>query len=212
MLEFSNLSKSFAGRNVIRHATGNLQAGTCALQGPNGSGKSTLLSLFAGALAADAGEILIDGLSLSDAPVAARMKLSYAPDESPVYGFITGSDLLELVEKAKRDSVTKKTLAFAKELGLMQYMSIRFSDMSLGTQKKFLLCAAWIGDPLVVLLDEPSNGLDDASRVVLSRKIREQSSHGLTLFVSHDTAFINACDARTVQIGEWVTNQADAHA
>ena len=211
MLDFRNLSKSFGGQRVIQRATGKFSAGTWALQGPNGSGKSTLLALFAGALAADSGEVFIDGLSLARAPVGARMKLSYAPDECPVYGFISGCDLLEFVAKAKRCTVAGSTLEFASELGLIPYMSVRFDDMSLGTQKKFLLCAAWIGDPLVMLLDEPSNGLDDASRAVVSRKIAARSSNGLTVFVSHDAAFIQACEARVVQIGELTRGEAQAH-
>ncbi|MGI4857552.1 MAG: ABC transporter ATP-binding protein [Janthinobacterium lividum] len=202
MLNFKNLSKSFGSQRIIRSATGNLGVGTYALQGSNGSGKSTLLALFAGALTPDAGDVLIDGLSLTRTPVAARRRLSYAPDESPVYTFITGRDFLDFVAKAKQCAVRGTVVDHAEEWGLSAYLSTRFGAMSLGTQKKFLLCAAWIGEAPVILLDEPSNGLDEVARRILARRIAERASNGLVLFVSHDAAFIDACHARILRIEE----------
>ncbi|MGI4984124.1 MAG: ABC transporter ATP-binding protein [Janthinobacterium lividum] len=207
MLDFKNLSKSFGSQWIIRDATGHLGAGRYALQGRNGSGKSTLLALFAGALAPDAGDVLIDGLSLTRASAAARRRLSYAPDESPVYDFITGRDFLDFVAKAKRCAV-RGALDHAEEWGLGGYLATRFGAMSLGTQKKFLLCAAWIGEPPVILLDEPSNGLDEAARRILARRIAEHSSNTLVLFVSHDAAFIDACRADILAIGELLRERA----
>jgi ABC-2 type transport system ATP-binding protein len=200
MLRFQDLSKSFGPKAVIQAASATLGPGVYALQGANGSGKSTLLALLAGALAPDAGEAWIAGASLMREPVRARMHLSYAPDESPVYPFMTGWDFLELVAQAKRSAVVGEVLRMADEMGLPPHGATRFDAMSLGTQKKFLLCAAWIGPSPVMLLDEPSNGLDHATRAVLARRIAERSSHGLTLFVSHDAAFVADCGAQILPL------------
>ena len=167
MLRFEGLGKSYGARAIFQSAHLSLDTGVYALQGPNGIGKSTLLALLAGALPADAGDVWIDGVSLTHAPLAARQRLSYVPDESPIYPFMTGRELLNLVAMAKKTVVMQDMLALVNGFGLDAHLNTRFTAMSLGTQKKFLLSAAWIGDPLVLLLDEPSNGLDVDARVFL---------------------------------------------
>lgn len=202
MLRFEGLSKAYAGRRVIDAITGQLGPGAYALQGPNGVGKSTLLALFAGAIAPDAGEVWIEGLSLQAAPVEARKRLGYAPDTSSIYPFITGRDFLDFVVQTRKYDGCRSMEEMIDELGLTPYLAGRFSAMSLGTQKKYLLCAAWIGDAAVLLLDEPSNGLDHAARTALARRIADRSQHALTLFASHDAAFVEACGATVVDIDE----------
>lgn len=195
MLRFEGVSKAFGSKQVIREACGGLDTGAYALQGPNGAGKSTLLALLAGAIEPDAGEIWIEGINLRAAPVAARQRLAYAPDECPVYPFVAGRDWLDFVADAKRCARDGAVTDMVAELGLTPYLATRFSAMSLGTQKKFLLCAAWIGEAPVMLLDEPSNGLDRTAREAIARRIAERSAQALTLFASHDAAFVDACGA-----------------
>ena len=210
MLRFQNLSKSFGHKPVLRDASAQLGAGAYALQGANGSGKSTLLAMLAGALEPDTGDIWIDGISLSHEPVAARSCLSYAPDESPVYPFVNGRDFLELVAQARHCAQAGEAMDLAEQLGLAPHWFTRFDAMSLGTQKKFLLCAAWIGGSRVMLLDEPSNGLDHTARVVLEQWIAKSAVQRVVLFASHDADFVNACGAQVLQLDEWV-GQAIGH-
>ena len=72
--------------------------------------------------------------------------------------------------------------------------------MSLGAQKKFLLRAAWIGDPLVLLLDEPSNGLDSHARALLAQLIQRKSVRSRILFTSHDSDFVIATQATVISM------------
>ena len=204
MLRFEGLSKSYGWRSIFQGIHDDLAPGVYALQGANGSGKSTLLAILAGALAADAGEVWIDGISLHQHPLLARQRLSYAPDESPIYPFMTGRDLLDFVAMAKQTRVDAALLALATEFGLSPHLQTRFGAMSLGTQKKFMLCAAWIGNPSVMLLDEPSNGLDNLARRVLAQHIRERAARGVTLFASHDATFVEACGATVVHMDRFV--------
>lgn len=203
MLRFEGLSKSFGSKHVIREAAGELGQGAFAIQGPNGSGKSTLLALLSGAVRPDAGEVWVEGISLQQWPVMARRRLAYAPDESPVYPFTTGRDWLDFIAMARETSMAKPSMGLLEELGLGPYLDTRFSAMSLGTQKKFLLCAAWAAEGPVLLLDEPSNGLDAAAREIVARRIAQRAGH-LTLFASHDAAFISAAGARVVQLSDFI--------
>ena len=200
MLRFEGLCKSYGGHPIFHHAHLNLVPGVYALQGSNGIGKSTLLSLLAGALPADAGEIWIDDISMTHAPLSARQHLSYVPDESPVYPFMTGRELLDFVAMAKKTVVMPDILALTHSFGLNPHLNTRFAAMSLGTQKKFMLSAAWIGDPLVLLLDEPSNGLDVDARSFLAKRFHEHAQRSAILFTTHDADFVNAAEATVIKL------------
>jgi ABC-2 type transport system ATP-binding protein len=198
VLSGQNLGASYDGRPVFRGASIMLGQGTYALQGRNGIGKSTLLRLLAGAQPPDTGDVWIDGESLTTAPLTARRSLSYVPDESPVYPFMTGKELLDFVALTKGAEIGTDAKQRIEDFALSDQLRMRFDAMSLGTQKKMLLSAAWIGAPRVMLMDEPSNGLDQSSRERLATAIRGWKSRGTILFASHDSDFITATDASIV--------------
>jgi ABC-type multidrug transport system ATPase subunit len=202
LLRGERLAASYAGRPVFAAANLALAAGVHALQGANGSGKSTLLRLLAGAQPADAGEILIDDIALERAPEAARRRLSYVPDQSPVYPFLTGREFLRFVAAAKRAGLDGAAGELAAGLGVPPHLDTRFDAMSLGTQKKLLLVAAWIGEPRVVLLDEPSNGLDQAARDCLAAWLRHRNAGAVIFYASHDADFVAATGASIVSMDD----------
>jgi ABC-2 type transport system ATP-binding protein len=198
VLRGENLSASYERRPVFQSAAIHLGQGTYALQGRNGIGKSTLLRLLAGAQPPDTGDVWIDGESLTTAPLTARRALSYVPDESLVYPFMTGKELLDFVALTKGTEIGTDAKRRIEDFALRDQLGLRFDAMSLGTQKKMLLSAAWIGAPRVMLMDEPSNGLDRSSREHLAAAIQGWKSRGTTLFASHDSDFITATKASIV--------------
>ena len=202
LLRFKDLAVSYAGREVFGAASLALGAGAYALQGANGSGKSTLLRLLAGAQPPDSGDVWIDGISLAGSPEAARRRLSYVPDESSIYPFMTGWNFLRFVAAAKRAPLEPTAERLAGALGIAPHLESRFDAMSLGTQKKLLLCAAWIGEARVVLMDEPSNGLDEAAREALVTELCARSADNTVLFATHDTDFVAATGASIIMIDE----------
>jgi ABC-2 type transport system ATP-binding protein len=194
------LGASFAGREIFRALDCAFATGVHALRGENGIGKSTLLRVLAGAVEADSGRVWIDGIDLMRAPEEARRRLSYVPDESPIYPFMTGQELLHFVATVKRTDIDATVDGLTGAFGLAPYLSARFDAMSLGTQKKMLLCAAWIGSPKVLLLDEPSNGLDLASRDHLIGLLRSWGRDNTILFATHDEEFVSACAASVIEM------------
>ena len=199
MLRFDNVCKSYGTRTVLHERTGRFAPGAYALRGPNGIGKSTLLRVLAGVDDADDGDIVIDGHSLRAQPAAAKARLSYAPDECPVYPFVTGRELLEFVAWAKRCAVPDDVLDIVARFGLARHLDTRCGAMSLGTQKKLMLAAAWIGDPAVLLLDEPSNGLDADARTVLVALLAARRATSVVFMSTHDKAFADAVGAAVVE-------------
>jgi ABC-type multidrug transport system ATPase subunit len=199
VLHFDNLSKSYGSRRVLQDRTGCFAPGAYALRGPNGIGKSTLLRVLAGVDEADGGEIVIDGHSLRAQPAAAKARLAYAPDECPVYPFVTGRELLAFVAWAKGCAIADDVIRIVERFGLVRHLDTRCGAMSLGTQKKLMLAAAWIGEPAVLLLDEPSNGLDADARAVLIDLLAAQRETSVVLMSTHDKAFADAIGAAVVE-------------
>ncbi|KAF1047447.1 MAG: putative ABC transporter ATP-binding protein YxlF [Xylophilus sp.] len=195
MLRVHEVSKAFGRRTVLRQVSHSFAPGLHALQGPNGIGKSTLLTILAGIQAPDSGTVIVDGHDLLAAPVQAKARLAFVPDDGPVYPFLTGRDLLDLVAQAKRARVDARIARLIERLGLAPHLSTRFGQMSLGTQKKTLLAAAWIGQPAVLLLDEPSNALDAVARGVLIEELRALRGTTVVVMSTHDADFVGAVDA-----------------
>jgi ABC-type multidrug transport system ATPase subunit len=204
MLRFEDIKKSYGPRSVLQGLSGEFGVGAWALRGPNGIGKSTLLKVLAGAVEPDAGAVWVDGLPLHSDPTAARARLAYAPDECPVYPFMTGRELLAFVAWAKRCDLSSEVLDIVDGFGLTRHLDTRCGAMSLGTQKKLMLAAGWIGKPAVLLCDEPSNGLDAQTRLVLVDLLREKSLQATVLVSTHDQAFAQA-------LGATVLDFADLH-
>lgn len=194
------LRASARGRMIFDGLGLDLGPGVYALRGENGIGKSTLLRLLAGAQPIEAGHVRIDGIDLVRAPEEARRRLSYVPDDSPVYPFMTGEDLLRFVASARRVAIGPEIHAMIGMFALERHLRARFDAMSLGTRRKMLLCAAWIGTPPVLLLDEPSNGLDPAARDDLACLLYEAGRERMVLYASHDAAFIAASGAVTIEM------------
>ncbi|MCP5015402.1 MAG: ABC transporter ATP-binding protein [Ketobacter sp.] len=195
MLRFNNLSKTFGYRKVLDNMGHAFGTGLYALHGPNGIGKSTLLSILAGIVKPDSGEIEVAGHLLQIEPLKAKARLSYVPDECPIYPFMTGRELLQFVAQAKGCTIDSDVEQLVDSFLLEPYLDTRFVQMSLGTQKKTMLACAWIGQPSVMLLDEPSNGLDMVTRDVLIARVREMRENRLVLISTHDAEFAQGIGA-----------------
>jgi len=200
ILACEGLGASYEGREVFRSLDCAFATGAHALRGANGIGKSTLLRLLAGAKPADAGRVWIDGIDLMRAPEHAKRRLSYVPDESPIYPFMTGEELLYFVAAAKRTGIDATVDGLIGAFDLTQHLRTRFDAMSLGIRKKVMLCAAWVGAPRVLLLDEPGNGLDLTSRDHFIRLVRLWGRKSAILFSAHDEELASACGAAVIEM------------
>lgn len=194
-LRLHDISKTFGYRKVLDRITHTFAPGRYALQGPNGIGKSTLLSILAGIQPPDTGTVTVGGHDLEKAPLQARQQLAFVPDDCPIYPFMNGRDLLDFVARSKRVAVDARIDALVHRLGLAPHLFTRFGQMSLGTQKKTLIAAAWIGQPKVLLMDEPSNGVDQTTREVLIEELQKLPNTTVVVMSTHDADFVRAVAA-----------------
>jgi ABC-type multidrug transport system ATPase subunit len=202
VLRFSKISKSYGRKQVLHNVSHCFGNGAFALRGQNGIGKSTLLKILAGAVQADTGTVWINQYPLQDTPLLAKARLSYIPDECPVYPFLTGLEFMRFVAYAKQFDITPEVQEIAMMFGLSDHLGTKFSDMSLGTQKKTMLTAAWIGDPSVLLFDEPSNGLDLQARDLLIEMLKNARKNRTILISTHDMDFVKSIEASVIPFDE----------
>ncbi|NOV29795.1 ATP-binding cassette domain-containing protein [Methylomonas sp. ZR1] len=189
MLRAVALTKHFPGKQVIANFSFAWSSpGIYLIAGPNGVGKSTLLAMLAGALAADAGEVFVGDADLRNSPLSARRRLSFCPADCPVFPFLTGQDWLGLLASV-RGQLNRQVLDQLMDgFQLHTHLQTRFDQLSLGTARKILLLGSIAADTEILLLDEPSNGLDAGSLVALQQVLREQARQRLIILSCHEPA------------------------
>jgi ABC-2 type transport system ATP-binding protein len=189
-LEAHQLRKRFGGRTVLDRESLSLDGGALAVTGPNGCGKSTLLRIVAGVIAADAGFVTIGGDAVPAPPALAR--IGYVPEGGDPPEHLTVRELLALVAALKRAPRPAEPAMGAGEL-----LHARIGSLSLGQRRRACLAAAMIGQPWLLVLDEPENGLDAAGAGELVDLLRRHvAGEGAVLLASHDEALLDAIGCR----------------
>lgn len=175
------------------------EPGTLIVFGGNGAGKSTLLRVIAGILAPDRGEVTIAGHRLSTARVDALRHIGYAPEAADLPPHLGVGELVSLTAALKR--CERPRAALVDRLGLGSLMNERFGALSLGQKRRAGLLAALVGDPALLVLDEPTNGLDVEGVGETIDLLAERRAQGrAAIAASHDRAFIERVGARVVGI------------
>ncbi len=157
--------------------------GLTLLVGPNGAGKSTLLRLAAGVQKPDSGSIFLDDLNLWVEEESSRRRMTYLPDHADLTPYATVLEVLRLVCRIRgegRDAAMNGLETVG--LGKLGGRSIR--ELSFGQRRRAILAAAMIGDPHILLLDEPLDGMDREMRDLILGWIEERHQAGATILLS----------------------------
>ena len=169
MLEISGLSKTYAnGVKALDNVSLNVPKGMFGLLGPNGAGKSSLMRTISTLQDADAGTISFDGIDAFNDPQTLRQRLGYLPQDFGVYPRVSAYDLLDhmailkgLDNKAQRKETVEGLLAHTN---LFQHRKNAVSGFSGGMRQRFGIAQALLGDPDLLIVDEPTAGLDPEER------------------------------------------------
>jgi len=200
MIETKNISKNYNELTALNGICFKIEAGElCGLVGPNGAGKTTLFKIIIGQIAADQGEIQVLNQPVKFGDFAFKAKLGYAPETPALYEYLTGYEFLNFIGRAKNLSPERshaeaeKWLAFFK---LQEKARVLILNYSQGMRRKISLCAALLGEPRLLLLDEATNGLDPETSYYFKNYLREYCQNGGTvLFASHIIETLeNLCD------------------
>ena len=196
-VSIEGLQKRYGDIEAVRDLSLEVEAGQIfGLLGPNGAGKTTTLRCLCTLMRPDAGDLRVCGISAISNPRAVRKRLGYVAQEVALDKMLTGRELLQLqadLYHMNRDQATERIDTVLKLLGLEDRANDKISTYSGGLRKRLDLAAGLLHDPNVLVLDEPTVGLDIESRVVIWEFLRELKSRGITvLMTSHYLEEIDA--------------------
>lgn len=172
--------------------------------GPNGSGKSTTVNMVAGLLAPTRGTIRFNGRDIQEQLLDYRSRIGYVPETPDLYSYLTGPEYLTLVGRLRQlrpEVLTEKIDRFLRLFGIYDDRYTHLSAYSKGMKQKILISAA--PDPEIVILDEPSSGLDVGSTLVMKQLIRALAADGkIVLYSSHVLALVEQMCSSVVILRE----------
>lgn len=199
MIQVEHLVKRYGERSAVDDLSFTVERGKIyGFLGPNGAGKSTSMNVMTGYLAADGGKVLIDGHDILRDAIAAKACMGYLPEQPPLYGDMTVQEYLlfaaELKKVAKRERA-KQTEALLERLSLGEVKDRLIKNLSKGFCQRVGLAQALLGDPKVLILDEPMVGLDPKQIMEMRDLIRGLAGAHTVLLSSHILSEISAvCD------------------
>ena len=158
------------------------------LLGPNGSGKTTILRILAGYLRPSAGTARISGLDVVDDALASRRRVGYVPEDAPLYGGMTVREFLAFMGRLKglaTAGLTAAVDAAVERLGLGPVRGIQIGRLSRGYRQRVAIAQALLGSPDLLILDEPTNGLDPRQIIEMRELIRSLGGERTILVTSH---------------------------
>ena len=187
VIEIKNVSKKYGKVEALRDVSLSLGHGIYALLGPNGSGKSTLMNILAGLLKPSGGEVLYCGEAIGKSGLAYRSKVGYMPQYPAMYpNFAVKEFLLYIAELKKLPPEREGDIDYLLErVELSDVLDRKISALSGGMKQRLSLCTAVLGDPEILILDEPTAGLDPKQRVALREFISEISANRTVIWATH---------------------------
>jgi ABC-type multidrug transport system ATPase subunit len=184
------VTKEFGGKTAVKDLSFAVPAGQiCGLLGPNGAGKTTLFRLLMGILKATSGRLIVDGLDAFEDRVEVKRRIGYLPDEPIFYSYLSAREILELSAAMHgldpREAIDRMEPTIAR-MKLSNELDNYAEDYSRGMKKKLGLLLAMLHEPRLLVLDEPTNGLDVESTRLFYEMMGEAAAAGATvLFSTH---------------------------
>ena len=188
MLEICEVTKKYGKKYALQDVNLQLSEGVYGLLGPNGAGKSTLMNIITGNLAADTGQVLWNGKSLKVLGADYRRILGYAPQQQGLYEGFTGRRFLSymgVLKKIPKKEIVQEIERTAACVNLTDKLDYPIGTYSGGMKQRLLIAQAMMGNPLLMILDEPTAGLDPKERVRIREKIEEMSKGKIILIATH---------------------------
>lgn len=187
-LEIVNLSQNYGNKYALEKVSMILTEGIYGLLGPNGAGKSTLMNLITDNLKRSTGEILLDGKDILSMGSEYRKLIGYMPQQQGFYEQFTPTEFLKYIGSLKAIDSKKlklQTDEILNKVNLNDYRHMPLSKLSGGMRQRVLLAQAFLGEPKILIFDEPSAGLDPKERINIRKLIQDIAKDKIVILATH---------------------------
>ncbi len=199
MIEVKGLTKKYGGRTAVDNVSFKIRNGRIyGLLGPNGAGKSTTMNIIAGCLSPTDGTVLINGYDICDQPIEAKRQIGYLPEQPPLFGDMTPFEYLCFVAEAKgvKDELIDRQVKEA--MTVTDIVSVKdrlIRNLSKGYRQRVGIAQTMLGSPDIIILDEPTVGLDPKQLTEIRALIRKLGEKLTVIVSSHILSEISElCD------------------
>ena len=204
MMEVKSLTRRFGSLLAVDDLSFQVEPGTVlGFLGPNGAGKSTTMKMLTGFLAPTSGTASICGHDICSDALAARRKMGYLPEGAPLYGELSVARFLRFVAEARGfrgDERIRRVNEAVERLSLSEVMGQTIETLSKGFKRRVGLAQAILHDPPVLVLDEPTDGLDPNQKHEVRRLIREMAPRKIIVVSTHILEEVDALCSRAMII------------
>ncbi len=199
MIEVQNLTKVYGRNKAVDNVSFKIRNGRIyGLLGPNGAGKSTTMNIIAGCLAPTDGTVLINGYDVCDQPIEAKRQIGYLPEQPPLFGDMTPYEYLCFVAEAKGVSDELLERQVKEAMTVTDILSVKnrlIRNLSKGYRQRVGIAQAMLGTPDIIILDEPTVGLDPQQLTEIRALIRKLGEKQTVIVSSHILSEISElCD------------------
>lgn len=205
MIEVVNLSKHYGDKKAVDGISFKAESGEIlGFLGPNGAGKSTTMNILTGYISSTDGKALIDGIDILEEPIKAKAKIGYLPELPPLYMDMTVKEYLNFVYDLKKCKMPRNThLADICKLVKIENVYNRIiKNLSKGYKQRVGLAQALVGNPPVLILDEPTVGLDPTQIIEIRTLIKKLGKNHTVILSSHILSEVQAVCDRIVVINK----------
>lgn len=217
MIEVKNLVKKYGDHTAVDHLSFTVEKGQIyGFLGPNGAGKSTTMNIMTGYLGATDGEVFINGHDILKEPEAAKKSIGYLPELPPLYMDMTVMEYLKFSAELKKIKKEDREAEIEKALKLVKLADVQdrlIKNLSKGYKQRVGLAQAILGFPEIIILDEPTVGLDPKQIIEIRELIRELAKEHTVILSSHILAEIReVCDyIMIISKGKLVASDTPEH-
>ena len=196
MIEGSHLTKKYGGHLAVDDVSFTVEDGQIyGLLGPNGAGKSTIMNILTGYVSATSGQVTVAGHPLPEEADEAKACVGYLPEQPPLYPEMTVGEYLNFaaeLKKVPRAQRKEQVLRAARRTGLEKVLPRLIRSLSKGYKQRVGIAQALLGSPKIIILDEPTVGLDPAQVIEMRKLIRELGKAHTVILSSHILSEVQA--------------------
>lgn len=203
MIKVKNLTKSYGNNQAVKKISFEIRKnGIVGFLGPNGAGKSTTMNMITGYISMSGGSVQIGGVDILQDPMVAKQQIGYLPELPPLYKDLTVDEYLTFVYGLKRCRLDRKQHIHevCEEVGISAIRNRLIGNLSKGYQQRVGIAQALIGNPPILILDEPTVGLDPSQIIQIRNLIRKLGQSRIVILSTHILSEVQLMCERIIMI------------